>query len=172
VRYVITYKSSTRGESSATRTVKVELVNTSTGGSLQVVDAHGKTIPAKVIGLRRRSDSSPARLGQRGRRSLAHEKRLLGIQRVSMDLSPHVPWFNATWMNLHIKEILAVASSDCDGPEVDILPMRADCTRPTDHGLTPTRPASAARVQFADASEVQCFSVLLSDCAIGGQRQE
>jgi hypothetical protein len=49
VRYVITYKSSTRGDSNAPRTVKVELVNPSTGGSLQVVDASGKTIPAKVI---------------------------------------------------------------------------------------------------------------------------
>jgi VWFA-related protein len=49
LRYVITYKSSTRGDSNAPRMVEVELVNPSTGGSLRVVDASGKTIPAKVI---------------------------------------------------------------------------------------------------------------------------
>lgn len=49
VRYVITYKSSTDAPPNVPRTVRVELVNPNTGGPLQVVDAKGRTIPAKVI---------------------------------------------------------------------------------------------------------------------------
>jgi VWFA-related protein len=49
VRYVITYKSSGHTASTSPRTVRVELVNPSTGGPLQIVDANGRTIPAKVI---------------------------------------------------------------------------------------------------------------------------
>lgn len=49
LREVITYKSSTHAPPNSPRTVRVELVNPDTGGPLQVVDADGKTIPAKVI---------------------------------------------------------------------------------------------------------------------------
>jgi Ca-activated chloride channel family protein len=49
VRYVITYKPSTHVDPNSPRTVRVELVNPNTGGPLQVTDANGKTIPAKVI---------------------------------------------------------------------------------------------------------------------------
>jgi hypothetical protein len=49
VRYVITYKSSTQAPLNLPRTVRVELVNPNAGGPLQIMDAKGKTIPAKVI---------------------------------------------------------------------------------------------------------------------------
>ena len=49
VRYVIAYKSSTDADSNSPRTVRVELVNARTGDPLQIVDANGKTIRAKVI---------------------------------------------------------------------------------------------------------------------------
>lgn len=49
VRYVITYKSSTHTDSNSPRTVRVELLNPDTGGPLQIVDANGRTVPAKVI---------------------------------------------------------------------------------------------------------------------------
>jgi VWFA-related protein len=49
VRYVITYKSSSHTDPKSPRTVRVELVNPKTGGPLQVVDANGRIVPAKVI---------------------------------------------------------------------------------------------------------------------------
>jgi hypothetical protein len=48
VRYVITYKSSNAGSLNARRTVRVELVNPTTGGPLQIVDSNGKAIQANV----------------------------------------------------------------------------------------------------------------------------
>jgi hypothetical protein len=49
VRYVITYKSTGGGDPSAARTVRVELVNPTTGGPLEIVDANGKVIRSKVF---------------------------------------------------------------------------------------------------------------------------
>jgi VWFA-related protein len=49
VRYVITYRSSSHADLNAARTVRVALVNPSTGGPLQIMDAKGRTISAKVI---------------------------------------------------------------------------------------------------------------------------
>ena len=48
VRYVITYKSSNTGSLNTRRTVRVELVNPTTGGPLQIVDSNGKAIQANV----------------------------------------------------------------------------------------------------------------------------
>ncbi|MCU1300880.1 MAG: hypothetical protein JWQ87_1164 [Candidatus Sulfotelmatobacter sp.] len=47
-RYVITYRSSTKDVTSP-RTVRVELVNPKTGGSLRIVDAAGKAVHASVV---------------------------------------------------------------------------------------------------------------------------
>jgi Ca-activated chloride channel family protein len=44
VRYVITYRSSSDGDLSIPRTVRVELVNPSNGEPLEIVDSNGKTI--------------------------------------------------------------------------------------------------------------------------------
>jgi VWFA-related protein len=49
VRYVITYKSTTHANPNAARTVRIALVNPSTGGPLQIVDRNGRIISAKVI---------------------------------------------------------------------------------------------------------------------------
>jgi hypothetical protein len=49
VRYVITYQSSIDADVSLPRTVKVELVDSRTGGPLKVSDASGRTVPVKVI---------------------------------------------------------------------------------------------------------------------------
>jgi Ca-activated chloride channel family protein len=49
VRYVITYPSSSNGDLNLPRTVRVELVDPKTGGPLQIVDAHGKAVRAKVV---------------------------------------------------------------------------------------------------------------------------
>jgi hypothetical protein len=49
VRYVITYKSSTAGNLDSPRAVRVELVNSKTGGPIQIVDATRKTIHAHVV---------------------------------------------------------------------------------------------------------------------------
>jgi VWFA-related protein len=49
VRYVITYKSTTHADPNVARTVRVALVNPSTGGPLQIMDANGRIISAKVI---------------------------------------------------------------------------------------------------------------------------
>ena len=49
VRYVISYKPSTTTATNAPRTVRVELANSKTGEPLQILDANGRTIRAKVI---------------------------------------------------------------------------------------------------------------------------
>jgi hypothetical protein len=49
VRYVMTYRSSSDGDLSLPRTVRVELVNPSNGEPLEIVDSNGKTIRAKVV---------------------------------------------------------------------------------------------------------------------------
>jgi VWFA-related protein len=49
VRYVITYRSSTNLSPDTPRTVRVELVDPSTGGPLQIVDSNGRTIRYNVI---------------------------------------------------------------------------------------------------------------------------
>jgi hypothetical protein len=49
VRYVLTYKSSIHTDTSSPRNVRVELVNPSAGGPLQIVDTNGRTVRAKVI---------------------------------------------------------------------------------------------------------------------------
>jgi VWFA-related protein len=49
VRYVITYKSPGGGDPHAPRTVRIELVDPTTGGPLEVVDANGKRVRAKVF---------------------------------------------------------------------------------------------------------------------------
>jgi VWFA-related protein len=48
VRYVISYRSSTK-DTNSSRNVRVELVNPKTGKPLQIVDASGRTIKARVI---------------------------------------------------------------------------------------------------------------------------
>jgi hypothetical protein len=48
VRYVITYVSSNPASSGSARSVRVELVNSSTGAPLRIVDAAGKAITARV----------------------------------------------------------------------------------------------------------------------------
>jgi Ca-activated chloride channel homolog len=49
VRYVITYKSPSNRDPGLPRTVRVELVDSKTGGPLQVVDTNGKIVPAKIF---------------------------------------------------------------------------------------------------------------------------
>ena len=49
VRYVLTYKSSVHADPNSPRTVRVELVNPSTGGPLQIVDQNGRAVRATVI---------------------------------------------------------------------------------------------------------------------------
>jgi VWFA-related protein len=49
VRYVITYKSSNNVDANAPRTVRVELVDTQTGGPLVIRDANGRIVRASVI---------------------------------------------------------------------------------------------------------------------------
>ncbi|HLG96648.1 MAG TPA: VWA domain-containing protein [Bryobacteraceae bacterium] len=49
VRYVITYKSNDDRDLSATRTVRVELVDSRTGGPLEIVDANGKPVRSKIF---------------------------------------------------------------------------------------------------------------------------
>ena len=49
VRYVIAYKSSHRSPPGVIHTIRVELVNPDTGKALQIVDASGKPIRAKVV---------------------------------------------------------------------------------------------------------------------------
>jgi len=48
VRYVITYKSTATKNSSAARSVRVELVDPQTSGPLEIVDASGKSIRSKL----------------------------------------------------------------------------------------------------------------------------
>jgi VWFA-related protein len=50
VRYVITYKSSTNaGDPGGARTVRIELVNPTTGGPLEILDANGKPVSSKLV---------------------------------------------------------------------------------------------------------------------------
>jgi VWFA-related protein len=49
VRYVLTYKSSIHTDATSPRNVRFELVNPSTGGPLQIVDASGRMVRAKVV---------------------------------------------------------------------------------------------------------------------------
>jgi len=49
VRYVITYKSTSNRDPGLPRTVRVELVDSKTGGPLQIVDTNGKIVPAKIF---------------------------------------------------------------------------------------------------------------------------
>jgi Ca-activated chloride channel homolog len=49
VRYVISYQSSLDADVNLPRTVKVELVDSRTGGPLKVSDANGRIVPVKVI---------------------------------------------------------------------------------------------------------------------------
>lgn len=49
VRYVITYKSTNNGDLSTARSVRVELINPSTGGSLEIVDSSGNKVSSKLF---------------------------------------------------------------------------------------------------------------------------
>ena len=49
VRYVITYRSSNDLDLNSPRSVRVELVDSKTGGPLQITDERGRTIPAHVV---------------------------------------------------------------------------------------------------------------------------
>jgi Ca-activated chloride channel homolog len=49
VRYVITYKSSSDRNLSTARTVRIELVDSKTGGPLEIVDANGKLVRSKIF---------------------------------------------------------------------------------------------------------------------------
>jgi hypothetical protein len=48
VRYVITYKSGSDRDPDAPRSIRIELVDPSTGGPLKIVNANGKTINSKI----------------------------------------------------------------------------------------------------------------------------
>jgi hypothetical protein len=48
VRYVITYRSSADPRSVARRTVRVELVDSRTGGPLRIIDADGRPVRARI----------------------------------------------------------------------------------------------------------------------------
>lgn len=61
VRYTITYQSSIDADLKLPRTVKVELVDSHTGGPLKVSDANGRTVPVKVIAEERYVPAAPAR---------------------------------------------------------------------------------------------------------------
>ncbi|MBB5343324.1 VWA domain-containing protein [Tunturibacter empetritectus] len=49
VRYVISYRSTTNGPLDAARTVRVELVDPTTNGPVEIIDANGKVIRSKVV---------------------------------------------------------------------------------------------------------------------------
>jgi hypothetical protein len=49
VRYVISYRSSTSNPLDTPRTVRVELIDPTTNGPLQIIDTKGKVIRSKVI---------------------------------------------------------------------------------------------------------------------------
>jgi Ca-activated chloride channel homolog len=49
VRYVITYKSGSDRDLSSARTVRVELVDSRTGGPLEIIDASGKAVRSKIF---------------------------------------------------------------------------------------------------------------------------
>ena len=61
VRYVLTYKPSIHADPNSPRTVRVELVNPNTGGPLEIVDANGRTVSAKVIAQQTYTPSSTPR---------------------------------------------------------------------------------------------------------------
>jgi flagellar hook assembly protein FlgD len=48
VRYVITYKSGSDGDPSTARTVRIELIDSKTGGPLEIVDANGKLVHSTI----------------------------------------------------------------------------------------------------------------------------
>ena len=48
VRYVITYKSTSERDLNAARTVRIELVDSRTGGPLEIIDANGKQVRSKI----------------------------------------------------------------------------------------------------------------------------
>jgi hypothetical protein len=49
VRYVITYKPSADPDTNGARTVRIELIDSRTGGPLQIVDSSGRLVRSKVI---------------------------------------------------------------------------------------------------------------------------
>lgn len=49
VRYVITYQSTNNQDPGTPRTVRIELVDSKTGGPLEIVDADGKTVRTKIF---------------------------------------------------------------------------------------------------------------------------
>jgi VWFA-related protein len=49
VRYVITYKSKSDSDGNGARTVRIELVDSRTGGPLRIVDANGRPVRSKII---------------------------------------------------------------------------------------------------------------------------
>ncbi|PYX45036.1 MAG: hypothetical protein DMG83_11235 [Acidobacteria bacterium] len=49
VRYVIAYRSSNELDLSSPRTVRIELVDSKTGGPLQITDQSGRPIPARIV---------------------------------------------------------------------------------------------------------------------------
>jgi hypothetical protein len=48
VRYVIMYRSGSDGDPDTARSVRIELVDPTTGGPLKMVDANGKSILSKI----------------------------------------------------------------------------------------------------------------------------
>lgn len=49
VRYVITYKSTADPDTNSARIVRIELIDSRTGGPLRIVDASGRLVGSKVI---------------------------------------------------------------------------------------------------------------------------
>lgn len=49
VRYLLTYRSTGRGDLNAARSVRIEVVNPTTGGPLEIVDANGKPVRSEVF---------------------------------------------------------------------------------------------------------------------------
>jgi hypothetical protein len=49
VRYVITYKSTARPDERGPRTVRVELLDSRSGGPIRIVDADGEPVQPKVL---------------------------------------------------------------------------------------------------------------------------
>jgi hypothetical protein len=49
VRYVITYKSTAPPDASSPRIVRVELVDSRTGGPLSIVDASGRPVRSRIV---------------------------------------------------------------------------------------------------------------------------
>lgn len=70
VRYVITYRSSNDADLNSPRTVRVELVDERTGGPLQIMDANGRRIRAKIIVQESYSPSAASTTLQKTRSAL------------------------------------------------------------------------------------------------------